>query len=507
MTRAGTALLRVMWIVFGSAGIAGVAAGGIIIWLSQSTGAFLTERGSLLIGVLLVVTGLASLLLPIFHPYLAGRKKMYAAALEDLREERDTLLNRVVRLEKHLEHVSVIGEIHVAGNIPDRDERLHALLTAIAEVTGAERVGLYLITAAPEWKAFLRGYYEQVNGSQVYLYVEGENDWWNIGDLVISDVGTDSTANRVLLSTGLVHAGETVARMEVETNNRAARGKTSAERLLYFLQKIRPDDGGLSDIFQSHRPVVDTVASRGRHLLLYPLWAEGQMVGALRLEISHEAVPADKIGDVTDALDASAIHVALALRKEQHRRRAETDGLTGLFIKRYFMERLAELSRSENRKTAGVFSLVMMDIDHFKQVNDTYGHLAGDTVLKGVAGVLRRVLRGGDMAFRYGGEELAVILHGLGLSEAKPVAERLRREIAEADFYGTGGDTLIPITISLGVAEWKRGLSPTDLIARADSALYKSKKNGRNRVTLYNNGRKAAGAPAVKARTARHKAS
>ena len=132
----------------------------------------------------------------------------------------------------------------------------------------------------------------------------------------------------------------------------------------------------------------------------------------------------------------------------------------------------------------------MFDIDHFKKINDTYGHLAGDAVLKTVADVIRKNIRHtGDTAYsgyRYGGEELTVILPKAPLAKAMDVAERLRRAVEEKKITTLDGDH-IKVTISLGIAEMNGDIrGPQQLIARADEALYKAKESGRNKVCTVN---------------------
>jgi len=127
-------------------------------------------------------------------------------------------------------------------------------------------------------------------------------------------------------------------------------------------------------------------------------------------------------------------------------------------------------------------SLVMLDVDHFKRVNDKYGHDVGDVVLKGVCRAVERALGDGDVFGRYGGEEFMVILHGSSLEQAVRVAEDCRRAVEEAVLAG-GPDKVIRATISLGAAAFERGMrSYDDLIKQADLALYRAKDGGRNRV-------------------------
>jgi diguanylate cyclase (GGDEF)-like protein len=122
----------------------------------------------------------------------------------------------------------------------------------------------------------------------------------------------------------------------------------------------------------------------------------------------------------------------------------------------------------------------MVDIDHFKLVNDRLGHAAGDRVLACVGQVLAAELRGDDVAARWGGEEFVVLLPAAGAEEAGAVAERLRTQIQVATAAMADG---APVTASIGVAQWLEGESGSELVGRADSALYESKRSGRDRVT------------------------
>ena len=158
-----------------------------------------------------------------------------------------------------------------------------------------------------------------------------------------------------------------------------------------------------------------------------------------------------------------------------------TDPMTQVYNRRYFMETLArEFSRS--RRYELPLSLVMIDLDHFKHVNDTYGHLAGDHVLKQVGKTLNQSLRHEDVLARYGGEEFSALLPQTDIDMAIQVSERLRSSIAEQSFSFDG--LPIPVTISVGVSKMAENDDPTgqSLIKRADDYLLRAKSEGRNRV-------------------------
>jgi len=183
--------------------------------------------------------------------------------------------------------------------------------------------------------------------------------------------------------------------------------------------------------------------------------------------------------DITRVMQLGLSHVE---RLESLTKKATTDGLTGLWNRKAFLERLAvDLARLDGRYPCGV---VMVDIDHFKGVNDTYGHPFGDEVLRGVASVLGKGVRKGDAAGRYGGEEFVLYLHMADTERAREGAERFRRMIRQIRFPHEGRE--IAVTASFGVAcSPHHGKGVEELLKHADEALYLSKERGRDRVTVY----------------------
>nr|WP_274522887.1 GGDEF domain-containing protein [Ectothiorhodospira haloalkaliphila] len=163
--------------------------------------------------------------------------------------------------------------------------------------------------------------------------------------------------------------------------------------------------------------------------------------------------------------------------------RAQRDGMTGLFNHAH-MQELVEREIQRSRRYRNAFSLLMLDIDHFKQVNDTHGHPVGDEVLSHIAQILTDLARQPDLAARYGGEEFLLVMPETGPEGALMVAERLRQEIKDNPVEV--GGTHIPITVSIGVASCPAHTPPPSrqsMIRIADEALYASKRNGRDRVT------------------------
>jgi diguanylate cyclase (GGDEF)-like protein len=158
---------------------------------------------------------------------------------------------------------------------------------------------------------------------------------------------------------------------------------------------------------------------------------------------------------------------------------ATTDRLTGITSRQMF-EVLYNQTHKTNLRRQTPLSLLIVDIDHFKQVNDTYGHPAGDQVLQGVARALNEVTRGDDVLFRWGGEEFLILLSNCSIDQARTSAERFRERIEDLTLYR--GDTTLKVTISVGAAQLQQGENIDNLISRADKALYLAKTNGRNRV-------------------------
>jgi len=160
--------------------------------------------------------------------------------------------------------------------------------------------------------------------------------------------------------------------------------------------------------------------------------------------------------------------------------RAATDGLTGLPNKRAVTDALKR-TFAQATMTKAPLALLLLDLDHFKQVNDQYGHAEGDQVLAAVGAALRSVLRARDFAGRNGGEEFAVLLPDTDIAAALEIAERVRATIAEVTMPGTD----VPVTVSIGVAGFPGHASTLDRLERlADAALYVAKRRGRNRVEL-----------------------
>jgi len=182
-----------------------------------------------------------------------------------------------------------------------------------------------------------------------------------------------------------------------------------------------------------------------------------------------------------ELLARTRTHIELKRAKEKLLRMAVTDELTGLFNRRYFMSRLhQEFERV--RRYESIFTFIMIDIDFFKRINDTYGHLAGDCALRTAAEIMKKSLRLSDTVGRIGGEEFAILLPETEIIDGVEIAERLRKKIDESEIEFEGKS--LKLTISAGVSDSDSNDTTVDgVLQRADIALYRAKEEGRNRVS------------------------
>jgi two-component system, cell cycle response regulator len=236
----------------------------------------------------------------------------------------------------------------------------------------------------------------------------------------------------------------------------------------------------VSSFSEEDEPALAALLPDPGNLVVAPLHADGRTVGVIVCE--HALRRGSRLERrVVSMLERYGSQAALALANawlvDRLKRSASTDGLTGVANRRAFDETLPrEFARAARADTP--LSLVLLDIDRFKLLNDTHGHLAGDDVLREVARCLEREVRLGDMVARYGGEEFAVVLPGLDDVDAVAVAERLRAAVAALPLG-------VSVTVSAGVSSCPAHASePLGLLRAADRALYASKRDGRDRVSV-----------------------
>jgi len=215
-----------------------------------------------------------------------------------------------------------------------------------------------------------------------------------------------------------------------------------------------------------------------------PLRANGRLVGVMNLYRSKVEQFLPRELRLAEAIGAQAgLAIANARLYAQTLEQSITDPLTGLPNRRALFARL-EQEWSRSLRFGDQLSVLMIDLDHFKVVNDTYGHLVGDVVLRGVALLLSRNVRQVDAVARYGGEEFCVVLPRIGKAEANEVAEKLRRAVSSTGIAAVPGQPAVKITLSVGVASHQPGNAAdiAQLLQRADAALFEAKRAGRDRV-------------------------
>lgn len=238
-------------------------------------------------------------------------------------------------------------------------------------------------------------------------------------------------------------------------------------------ENIADDDALLTQCYRSQQATSETLADEQRRYL-FPVHGVGYIKHLI--DIRGRELDKQEHQSLTQLLTLVNSQFLL-LDKNDH------DALTGLLNRKAFEERLSQLigsyqHRKQDKRCGYCFAL--LDIDFFKRVNDTYGHLYGDEVLILFAGIMEKVFRHEDMMFRYGGEEFAVVLSNVDLEMAASILNRFREKVSEFDFPQVG-----QITVSIGYTAITHMPNTTEIIAHADKALYYAKENGRNQVNAY----------------------
>lgn len=219
---------------------------------------------------------------------------------------------------------------------------------------------------------------------------------------------------------------------------------------------------------------------RGHHSISYSLSHEGEQLGELVFR-RNQRFSDEEQGHLESLLSALLYPMRNALLYRAATQSALRDPLTDTG-NRIAMDQTLQREIEMSRRHSQPLSLLMLDIDHFKQINDTYGHSAGDEVLKAVAASIKSQLRNVDMVFRFGGEEFMILLSNTSREAAAMVGERLRFAAQAQDYVAEG--KVIELTVSLGCSTLLPGESAESLLRRADSALYVAKREGRNRLAM-----------------------
>ena len=244
---------------------------------------------------------------------------------------------------------------------------------------------------------------------------------------------------------------------------------------------LRPGRHGMQSVLRRSVAMPAGCFPSAAEEVCLPLVSFGENIGLLACATSQKkAFLANDIQALESVADILATATQNARYVDRVRQLAYRDGLTGVFNRRYFESRLVDEVTRAARYGGGV-SVLMIDLDHFKKINDDFGHMLGDDVLRAVSAAFLRQLRKVDVVCRYGGEEFAIILPATHGASAATVAEKLRRAVANTEFSG------VPyrVTVSIGVAEFPaNGITRDDIVRAADAALYAAKEAGRNQVCL-----------------------
>lgn len=313
--------------------------------------------------------------------------------------------------------------------------------------------------------------------------------------LAIASAVNSSLALEEVLNVALTHAGRILGAVAGAMYLvRPAKAQMQREASYNLSNRARGSvrqigEEPLRSVLAAMRPLVVKMDERSapgleagghpQHALVVPIHRSGQLMGAMELYLTGWRELTD---DQADLLNGVASQAAIAIRHAQlfqaQEENALTDELTKLPNRRALAQRfLQEMQRARRHRKAIAF--LMIDLDNFKLVNDTYGHLNGDAVLAELATIISTGARESDVCARYGGEEFAMILHETTEAGARVLAERIRSKVAAANFPGG-----LKLTISIGVAATDEPALFTSLIERADQALYTAKQGGRNQVRV-----------------------
>lgn len=311
------------------------------------------------------------------------------------------------------------------------------------------------------------------------------NELHRVSTMIGSVLEPGEVMARTLEGVGRLVANEAACIYLIEERT-ASRAASLGDEGLLPPDRLSTDEPPISQMLDGSEP--DPIAEDARSLAV-AMRASGVVVGVLYIVRSHGAPLVDddrKLAELVAAEAAAAIHNARLY--EQTQRLAVTDPLTNLSNHRSFRDSLAlEIARAS--RLGYSLGLLMIDVDNFKRVNDTFGHPVGDDVLRSIADVLRTNLRQTDVAARYGGEEFAIVLPGLGPRGVQAVGEKLRRAVKSLAPLMSEAAGPFQISISLGgVSASHPDLNAVDLIRVADSALYAAKRRGRDSVCVATNG-------------------
>jgi diguanylate cyclase (GGDEF)-like protein len=328
--------------------------------------------------------------------------------------------------------------------------------------------------------------------------LEGEVDFLSVMREALITVTQDLAAEIVLqkvleLTSDIVRANgrEEIGIFKCGDNGKAALHAHRKDGITTFgrtLEKMPIDRRNVAECVEYKR--LFRLGEEDQLDIALPLTADRETVGVLKVIVPLEGPRDEKLLNAEQLeknLQNFANTVALAIKTPDLYTRTITDGLTSLHSKRHFLSQMPTFFEMAKRHDEPL-SLMMIDIDHFKKINDTYGHLTGDIVLKTVAAILKKRSRASDSVYRYGGEEISILMPETTLKEAETLAERLIKKVESKKITGANGEE-VHVTISVGVSRFVADMSDfQQIVDNADKALYEAKRTGRNRVCVFGQG-------------------
>ncbi len=297
-------------------------------------------------------------------------------------------------------------------------------------------------------------------------------------------MNTSQLGKQLIITGELLYSGAPAGRLRLtilESDPETPPARSALRRLVInHLSAAAIDSKGILSAINNDSPV-PAGGDDNVNRLATSLRMHSELLGVIRMGFCNQ--DGINLYDQQKSLLATASRVAVALRHEKIYEQAIKDSLTGLFNKRHMMTSFEQHLKLAARKGHGL-CMILIDIDHFKKVNDTWGHLTGDIILREVGAIMAINVRSCDIPCRYGGEELAILLPDSDLNGTVQLAERLRTTIEQREFISDKGQAL-HITASFGVSEYHRGIGQAeDMISEVDHALYEAKHNGRNQVVV-----------------------
>jgi diguanylate cyclase len=222
----------------------------------------------------------------------------------------------------------------------------------------------------------------------------------------------------------------------------------------------------------------------------------GHEVSAISSPQDYESVKSVLLQQITEVIESNRrlehdlVYTRYRLEEQAQeldrtRLEARTDALSGVGNRKAFDEAL-QFMISKMHKTKVRFALLLIDVDHFKWINDTHGHQSGDSVIQRLGETLKSVVRPGDYVARFGGDEFAVLYENVNLENAERAAWRMRNKVERTNFDAGVGESRVAVTLSMGLAVADPADAPEEVFRKADAALYRSKESGRNRLTVFN---------------------